>query len=142
MHNCTKRCATYSHPLDPYARKLKQLGIKSVADVTASLMPSGAWDGGGNGQPVFAALIWWKLAGVVLDFEERITARGNRFAQARLSDTSGAFLVTVFSEQLAAAHETLESGRLVVIAVKARIKDGHLRMAAQHIQALEEGTYA
>ena len=120
-----------AHPLDPYARELKRLGVTPVADVTARFMTHGAGNGGGNGRPAL-------LAGVVLDFDERTSAKGNRFARASLSDASGAFEVTLFSEQLVGARETLEPGRLAVIKVEARAEGDRLRMTAQSVQALEE----
>ncbi len=41
-----------------------------------------------------------KMAGVVAGRQERKSARGNRFAFAQLSDTTGAYEVTIFSDVL------------------------------------------
>ena len=119
-----------AHPLDPYARELKRLGVKPVADITSSFLSPGAGNGGDGRRAV--------LAGAVLEVTERTSARGNRFARTSLSDTGGAFEVTLFSEQLGAARETLEPGRLVVITVEARADGDRLSMTAQRVQALEE----
>ena len=45
-----------------------------------------------------------KLAGVVAGRQERKSAKGNRFAFAQLSDVSGAYEVTLFSDVLEKAE--------------------------------------
>jgi len=71
-----------SHPLDPYGKSLERAGILRWEDLPAALAAGGASR--------------FRLAGVVIDKKERTSARGNRFAFVQLSDTSGAFEVTVF----------------------------------------------
>jgi len=73
------------HPLDDYMAPLKRKGVMTLDEVTAKAE---------NGALVA------KLAGVVAGRQERKSARGNRFAFAQLSDTSGAYEVTLFSDTL------------------------------------------
>ena len=64
---------------------LKRKGILTLDEVTAKA----------ERQPLVA-----KLAGVVSGLQIRKSARGNRFAFCQMSDTTGAFEVTLFSESL------------------------------------------
>ena len=57
----------------------------------------------------------FRLAGIVIEKKERTSARGNRFAFIQLSDTSGAFEVTAFSEVLGQARALLEVGQQLIV---------------------------
>jgi len=63
-----------------------------------------------------------KLAGVVAGRQERKSARGNRFAFAQMSDTTGAYEVTLFSEALEQGREHLDTGSKIVITVEATLE--------------------
>ncbi len=75
-----------SHPLDPYGRSLERAGILRWVDLPAALAAGGATR--------------FRLAGIVIGRKERTSARGSRFAFVQLSDNSGVFEVTLFSEVL------------------------------------------
>src|SRR5438309_5320890 len=75
-----------SHPLDPYGKSLERAGILRWIDVPAALAAGGATR--------------FRLAGIVIGRKERTSARGNRFAFVQLSDTTGMFEITLFSEIL------------------------------------------
>ena len=108
------------HPLDDYAVALRRKEVRTLEEVTELARRKGA-----------AAV---KLAGVVADRQERRSARGNRFAFVQLSDTSGSYEVTVFSDTLEAAREHLEPGAMVVLTVEATMEEEQLKLLARAAQ--------
>jgi DNA polymerase-3 subunit alpha len=112
-----------SHPLDPYAKSLERAGILRWVDLPAALAA--------NGSSRF------RLAGIVIGKKERTSARGNRFAFVQLSDTSGAFEVTVFSEALSQARGALEGGQPLIVTVDVRREEESLRLTVQKIEPLD-----
>jgi DNA polymerase-3 subunit alpha len=116
-----------SHPLDPYGKSLERAGILRWADLPAALAaPAGL---GGSTR--------FRLAGIVIGKKERTSARGNRFAFVQLSDTSGAFEVTVFSEMLSQARGLLEGGQPLITTVDVRREEESLRLTVQKIEPLD-----
>jgi DNA polymerase-3 subunit alpha len=79
-----------------------------------------------------------KLAGRVSGRQERKSQRGNRFAFAQMSDTTGAFEVTIFSDTLEKCREHLETGSKVVVTVKAEVEADQLKLLAQNIVPLDQ----
>jgi DNA polymerase III subunit alpha len=75
---------------------------------------------------------------VVVSRQERTSARGNRFAFIQLSDQSGIYEVTVFSDLLAVSRENLETGRTILLSVDVRNEEDSLRLTAQQIKSLDE----
>src|SRR5258707_2628703 len=112
-----------SHPLDPYAKSLERAGILRWVDLPAALAA--------NSSSRF------RLAGIVIGKKERTSARGNRFAFVQLSDTSGAFEVTVFSEMLSQARGLLEGGQPLIVTVDVRREEESLRLTVQKIEPLD-----
>jgi len=112
-----------SHPLDAYGKSLERAGVVRFADLPAGL--------GANEAPHF------KLAGVVVGKKERSSARGNRFAFVQMSDPSGFFEVTLFSEMLAEARGLLDTGQLLVVTVDVRSEEENLRLIAQKIDPVD-----
>jgi len=94
------------HPLDDYMSALRRKDVKTLSELTQAVMVRGA--------PMVA-----KLAGSVSAKQERKSAKGNRFAFVSLSDPTGLYEVTVFSDVLEVARENLEPGRNVVLTVRA-----------------------
>ena len=78
-----------------------------------------------------------KLAGVVAGRQERKSARGNRFAFAQLSDPTGAYEVTLFSETLEKSREYLETGSKVVITVEATMESDQLKLLARGVAPVD-----
>jgi DNA polymerase-3 subunit alpha len=105
-----------AHPLDAYGPRLKRLGVRSR-------------QGFASGSA--------KLAGVVIQKQERTSAKGNRFAFVQLSDAAGEFEITVFSEVLAASRDQLEPGNAFLVSVEARSDDEGVRMTTQGIEPLD-----
>ena len=78
-----------------------------------------------------------KLAGVVAGRQERKSARGNRFAFAQMSDTTGAFEVTLFSETLEKSREFLEVGAKVVVTVEATMESDQLKLLGRAVAPID-----
>jgi DNA polymerase-3 subunit alpha len=110
------------HPLDDYMSALRRKDVETLAQVTARA------DRG----PCIA-----RLAGSVSSRQERKSARGNRFAFVQLSDPTGLYEVTCFSEVLEAAREHLEPGRNVVLTVKAELEGETLKLLAQSVTPID-----
>ncbi|MFD1379095.1 OB-fold nucleic acid binding domain-containing protein [Fodinicurvata halophila] len=72
--------------------------------------------------------------------QERTSKKGSRFAFVQMSDASGVFEVTVFSETLARSRDLLEGGRplLVTVSVERQAEGDDLRLTAQEFEDLEE----
>ncbi|MCC1493932.1 DNA polymerase III subunit alpha [Cognatishimia sp. F0-27] len=114
------------HPLDDDMPALKRRGVSTLDEVTAKA----------EGSPLVA-----KMAGVVAGRQERKSARGNRFAFCQMSDPTGAFEVTLFSEALEKSREHLETGAKVVITVEATMESDQLKLLGRSVVPAE-GTVA
>ena len=112
-----------SHPLDPYGRSLERAGILRWVDLPAALAAN--------------ASTRFRLAGIVIGKKERTSARGSRFAFVQLSDASGAFEVTVFSEVLAQSRALLDSGEPLIMTVDVRREEESLRLTVQKLEPLD-----
>jgi DNA polymerase III subunit alpha len=113
-----------SHPLDPYGKSLERAGILSFAELPAALAAN--------------ASTRFRLAGIVVGKKERTSARGNRFAFVSLSDTSGVFEITVFSDVLGQTRELLDGGQPLIVTVDVRSEEQNLRLTAQKIEPLDK----
>ena len=114
-----------AHPLDAYGPSLKRIDVVRYGDVPAWLAS----------RPASTRA---KLAGVVVSRQERTSARGNRFAFVQLSDQSGVYEATIFSDLLAISREHLEVGRTILLTVDVRSEEDSLRLTAQQIRPLDE----
>jgi DNA polymerase-3 subunit alpha len=113
-----------AHPLDPYQAVLKRIGVVPFAQLQARVNLGGSTR--------------FKLAGIVVGRKERTSAKGNRFAFVQMSDLTGLFEVTVFSETLNQARPLLDSGLALVVTVDIRPEDDTLRLTALAIESLDE----
>ncbi len=111
------------HPLDDYLSALKRKGVMTLEEVTQKAERSGA----------FVA----KMAGAVSSRQERKSARGNRFAFVGLSDPTGIYEVTVFSDTLEAARDHLEVGQNVVLTVEANMESEQLKLLARSVAPVD-----
>ena len=111
------------HPLDDYMSALKRKDVKTLAEITAMAA---------NG-PLIA-----KIAGSVAARQERKSAKGNRFAFVSLSDPTGLYEVTVFSDTLEAARDHLEPGMNVVLTVEANLEGETLKLLARAAQPIDQ----
>lgn len=110
------------HPLEDFMAPLKRKNVMTLDELTDKA----------RGGPCIA-----KLAGRVSGRQERKSARGNRFAFAQLSDPTGAYEVTIFSDTLEKCREHLETGSKVVVTVKAEMESDQLKLLAQSMTPVE-----
>jgi DNA polymerase-3 subunit alpha len=78
------------------------------------------------------------MAGVLLKKQEKMSQKGNKYAFLQLSDPTGIFEVTLFSEMLASAREHLEPGTALLIGVEAEQREDQIRYTATSIKPLDE----
>jgi DNA polymerase-3 subunit alpha len=118
------------HPLDDYMGPLKRkwgqdrgVPFMTLDELTEKVSDRGAMNA--------------RLAGVVAGRQERKSARGNRFAFAQMSDPSGAYEVTLFSDTLEAARAHLETGAQVVVTVEATMESDQLKLLGRSVMPIE-----
>jgi len=114
-----------AHPLDDYAERLVAM------DITPSSRLEEVVQARGNGCRL-------RLAGVITGKQVRTSSRGNRFAFLQLTDQSGVFEVTVFSDLLALSREYLESEIPMLVKADARLEEGGVRLIGQQITPLDD----
>ena len=112
------------HPLGDYAAALKRNGVLTLDEVV----------GKAKAGPFVA-----KMAGVVANRQERKSARGNRFAFLQLSDKTGSYEATLFSEVLEKSREYLETGSKVLLTAEASLESDQIKLLARSISPLDAG---
>ena len=112
-----------SHPLDAYGKSLARVGVVRFADLPDRLAAGGSTR--------------FRLGGIVIGRKERSSADGRRYAFVQMSDATGTFEVTLFSEVLAQARELLDSGKPLIVSVDIRADDDALRLTAQRVEPLD-----
>ena len=110
------------HPLDDYMAALKRKDIKTLDQVHERAE---------RGAHVA------KLAGVVAGVQIRKSARGNRFAFAQLSDTTGGYEITIFSDTLEKSQDHLVTGAKVVVTVEATLESDQLKLLGRSIAPID-----
>jgi len=111
------------HPLDQYETALAKLGVHRYVDFEAA-----------TARGVTAG----RLAGIVISARERRSQKGNKFAFAMFSDTSGQFEAVIFSDTLANARSLLEAGNAVLLNVEGERDGDALKMRVQEIKSLDQ----
>jgi len=109
-----------AHPLDAYGKSLKRLQVETYSEILRE----------GESRPVH-------LAGTVTGKKVRTSQKGNKFAFVSMSDATGGYEITVFSEQLAAAGELLEVGNNIYVAAAAQFEGETVRFIANTIKSLD-----
>ena len=110
------------HPLDDYMAPLKRKDVNTLDTIRAKAERS--------------ALVA-KIAGVVSGLQIRKSARGNRFAFCQLSDPTGAYEVTLFSDTLEACQDILQSGAQVVVTVEATLESDQLKLLGRAVAPID-----
>jgi len=110
------------HPLDDYMAVLRRQKVKTLEEVMARAERG----------PFLA-----RMAGVVAGRQERKSARGNRFAFALLSDPTGSYEVTLFSEVLEKSRDFLEAGAQVVVTAEATMEADQLKLLGRTVQPVD-----
>ncbi len=110
------------HPLDSWESTLDKAGVRSSAGYLANL-----------GLSESAGL----LAGTVMGKRELRTRKGKPLAFVQLSDSSGAFEVTMFAETLDKYRDLLVVGQSLVLRVVGNLDGDQPRLTVQSVQRLE-----
>ncbi len=113
-----------AHPIDSYpARDLERLRV-----VPAATFLRHAQHGATHSA----------LAGVIEGVRERTSKSGKRYAFVQMSDPSGPFEITIFSEQLNSSRDLLVAGSALLVLVEAQNDGGHVRLTAKTMRSLEK----
>jgi len=110
------------HPLDDYMGPLKRKQVLTLDDVIARAEKG-------------AAIV--KMAGTVSGRQERKSARGNRFAFVQLSDPTGQYEVTMFSDTLEASRDYLETGSQIVLTCEATMEADQLKLLGRSVSPID-----
>ena len=111
------------HPLDQYARALEKLKVHRYVDFEAA-----------TARGVSAG----RLAGIVISARERRSQKGNKFAFAMFSDSSGQYEAVIFSDTLAASRDLLEAGKAVLVSVEGERDGDAVKLRVQEIRSLDQ----
>ena len=110
------------HPLDDYRASLKRNKIVVFSELEALV----------QGGPVAV-----KIAGSISGRQDRKSARGNRFSFVQVSDPTGLYEVTVFSDVLEDSDDLLQSGQNVAMSVEAALEAGQLKLLCRSVQSID-----
>ena len=119
-----------AHPMDEYADQLAAKDIIRAADIEDELKKKGRASSRIN------------LAGIVTAKQIRTSAKGNRFAFVQLTDQSGSFEITLFSDALSSVRDLLDDDVPLMIRADARMEDGLVRLLGQTVQKLDDAMSA
>ena len=111
-----------AHPMESHRQLCDRLGVVQYRDVAS---------GAARGQSV-------TLAGIVGARRLTTSSRGARMAFVQMSDASGSFEVTLFSEVLAGARELLEAGKPLVMKVEVQRREEDIRLTAARVELLDD----
>jgi DNA polymerase-3 subunit alpha len=106
------------HPLDDEMAALARAGVLTQAEAARRAASA----------PTVA-----RIAGTVASVQDRRSARGNRFAFVQLSDPTGLYEVTIFSDTLDAARGLLEPGAHLVFGVEATAEGETVKFLARSV---------
>jgi len=112
-----------AHPLDQFKPILDRLMVVQSIDLARKAKG--------------ASMTRFRVAGVVLAKNEKVSKNGNRFAFITLSDSTGVFEFTVFSKILATQREQLEPGRRIMASVDVQVQEEGLRLTGFSVEPLE-----
>ncbi|MBL4804557.1 MAG: DNA polymerase III subunit alpha, partial [Alphaproteobacteria bacterium] len=112
-----------AHPLDSRQQQFENLKIASLASVEEAL------------QNVAASR--FQMAGVLLKKQEKVSQKGSKYAFLQLSDPTGIYEVTLFSELLATSREYLEAGNSLLLGVEAEQREDQIRFTCTRIEPLD-----
>ncbi len=113
-----------AHPLDSREKQFENLKISSYADVERALLNMSSSR--------------FQMAGVLLKKQEKVSQKGSKYAFLQLSDPTGIFEVTLFSDMLATCREFLVPGSALLLGVEAEQREEQIRFTCTKIEPLEE----
>ncbi|MDX2142438.1 MAG: DNA polymerase III subunit alpha [Rhodospirillaceae bacterium] len=117
-----------AHPLDAYSGTLEALQTRKAKDLPMLTANDCS-------HPI-------RMAGTVVAKRERVGKRGNKYAFVMLSDDTGTFEVTMFSEVLSSARELLDSGAPVLLTLDAQLEEERVRLLCSRADPLEKALAA
>ena len=117
-----------AHPLDAYSGTLESLRVIKARDLESLTAHDCA-------TPV-------KMAGTLVTKRERVNKRGNKYAFVMLSDDTGTFEVTMFSEVLATARELMDGGTPMLLTLEAQLEQEKVRLLVTRVESLEKAIAA
>ena len=118
-----------AHPLDSYASQLSRLRVVTHAAL-AELLETGRAPKRVN------------LAGSVTSKQIRVSQRGKQFAFVHLTDQTGVFEVTMFSDVLAEAMTLIESEKPLLVSANLKVEENGPRLLAARVQYLDDAIAA
>ena len=101
-----------AHPLDSYSRHLDNLDVVSSASLEDALAVQ-------KNNRI-------KLAGQLTSVQERVSAKGNKFAFLQFTDKAGVFEMTAFGDFLSANRPILIADTALLMHADARIEEGQI----------------
>lgn len=113
-----------AHPLDSRAEQLKRLGIHSYADLPGLLQ--------------HRSIMRVNMAGVVIRKQEKMSKAGRKFAFMSLSDSTGVYEATVFSDTLNKSRQYMEAGSAILISVDIEMQEDAIRVTVQDAKPLDD----
>lgn len=117
-----------AHPLDSRLTQLERTGVRSYVQLEAALESLPA--------------VRTRMAGVLLKKQEKVSQKGSKYAFLQLSDPTGIYEVTIFSETLAANRDILEPGQSLLLSVDAESREDQIRLTAQGLELLDKSLEA
>ena len=118
-----------AHPLDSYGNQLKKLRVVSSGELAAMV----------ESRRVPERI---NLAGSVTAKQIRVSQRGNKFAFVQLTDQSGVFEVTFFSDALAESQELLDGDKPILLSANVKLEENGPRLLAARVQLLDDAIAA
>ncbi len=112
-----------AHPLDTRLEQFERMNIHSFSFVEQDIQRK--------------RMAIYNMAGILLKKQEKMSLKGSKYAFLQLSDPTGIYEVTIFSETLQNAREHLEAGTPLLLAVEAEVSDDQLRFTSKKVQPLE-----
>ena len=113
-----------AHPLDSYGEALIKNGVISSSTLVSELNKKGG-------------MARMDVAGIVSSSRIRVNQRGNKYAFVQMSDQGGIFEVTVFSEVLSSAGDSLIPGEALLIRCDCKLENDFVRLVANKISSLD-----
>ncbi len=124
------------HPVDRYTSALKDLGAKSVGDLTELqvIAPRDNGWGPGGPKPIEPDTT---IGGIVAACRQLKTRKGDRMAVFTLEDSQGGVEVIVFPETYQRSASLIETGTMVLVRGKLERDDETIRILASEITPID-----
>ncbi len=115
------------HPLDEMQDELARLGVIRFADLEQRMEQAGERE-----------LQTVNVAGTIIGRQDRRSSRGNNLTFVQLSDPSGGYEVTLFSDVVDKSRDMLEPGNNVILSVDVGGDMGNRRLLARKVESADE----